>query len=271
MQIASALETAHRNNLIHRDIKPHNIIITEDGIAKVTDFGIAKAVSNSTITAFGSTIGSVHYFSPEHARGGFTDEKSDLYSLGVVLYEMVTGRVPFDADTPVSVALKHMQEEAVEASVINPDIPVSVNKIIVKAMQKDVARRYHSATEMIKDLNMALKSPDANFVRMENFTSQKEEEVEETEPEVKEEKKGKKKKFAKIREFFDEHKVLKVIAYILLAILVFSLALGGTFMALTMGRVKEVQIPELTGLTLDEAKRKSRRVKIKCRGSRREV
>ena len=114
MQIASALETAHRNNIVHRDIKPHNIIITEDGIAKVTDFGIAKAVSNSTITAFGTTIGSVHYFSPEHAKGGYTDAKSDLYSLGVVIYEMVTGRVPFDADTPVSIALKHMQEKPVE-------------------------------------------------------------------------------------------------------------------------------------------------------------
>ena len=109
IQIASALEVAHKNNIVHRDIKPHNIIITEDGVAKVTDFGIAKAVSNSTITAFGTTIGSVHYFSPEHARGGYTDAKSDLYSLGVVMYEMLTGKVPFDADTPVSIALKHMQ------------------------------------------------------------------------------------------------------------------------------------------------------------------
>ena len=127
IQIASALEMAHKNNIIHRDIKPHNIIITEDGIAKVTDFGIAKAVSNSTITAFGTTIGSVHYFSPEHARGGYTDAKSDIYSLGVVMYEMLTGRVPFDADTPVSVALKHMQEEPVEPKEINPNIPSSVN------------------------------------------------------------------------------------------------------------------------------------------------
>ena len=131
IQIASALETAHKNHIIHRDIKPHNIIITEDGVAKVTDFGIAKAVSNSTITAFGTTIGSVHYFSPEHARGGFTDEKSDIYSLGVVMYEMLTGRVPFDADTPVSVALKHMQEEPIAAIVANPNIPIAVNDIIM--------------------------------------------------------------------------------------------------------------------------------------------
>ena len=164
IQIASALETAHRNHIIHRDIKPHNIIITEDGVAKVTDFGIAKAVSNSTITAFGTTIGSVHYFSPEHARGGFTDEKSDLYSLGVVMYEMLTGRVPFDADTPVSVALKHMQEEPVPAKEVNPNIPLAVNDIIMKALKKDTSLRYQSATEMLLDLKRALKDPNGNFV-----------------------------------------------------------------------------------------------------------
>ena len=164
IQIASALEAAHKNNIIHRDIKPHNIIITEDGVAKVTDFGIAKAVSNSTITAFGTTIGSVHYFSPEHARGGYTDAKSDLYSLGIVMYEMLTGRVPFDADTPVSIALKHMQEKPIEPIKLNPSIPFAVNKIIMKAMQKEPALRYQTATEMLRDMTMALKNPEGEFV-----------------------------------------------------------------------------------------------------------
>ena len=164
IQICSALEMAHKNGIVHRDIKPHNIIITEDGIAKVTDFGIAKAVSNSTITAFGTTIGSVHYFSPEHARGGYTDAKSDLYSLGVVMYEMITGKVPFDADTPVSVALKHMQEDPVEPIQLNSRVPVAVNEIILKAMKKDTSERYSSATNMMKDLSMALKNPSGSFV-----------------------------------------------------------------------------------------------------------
>ena len=168
IQICSALEMAHKNGIIHRDIKPHNIIITEDGIAKVTDFGIAKAVSNSTITAFGTTIGSVHYFSPEHARGGYTDAKSDIYSLGVVMYEMITGRVPFDADTPVSVALKHMQEEPIEPVKLNSRVPEAVNQIILKAMKKDASARYGSATEMMKDLSLALKNPTGTFVQQAN-------------------------------------------------------------------------------------------------------
>jgi serine/threonine-protein kinase len=159
-QIASGLSEAHSNHIIHRDIKPHNIIITKAGVAKVTDFGIAKAVSNSTINAFGSTIGSVHYFSPEHARGGYTDEKSDLYSLGVVLYEMLTGKLPFDAETPVSVALKHLQEVPLQPIEVCPDIPENVNNIVMKAMQKDVNNRYSSANEMNIDLQEVLKNPE---------------------------------------------------------------------------------------------------------------
>lgn len=268
MQIASALEMAHRNNIIHRDIKPHNIIITEDGVAKVTDFGIAKAVSNSTITAFGTTIGSVHYFSPEHARGGFTDAKSDLYSLGVVMYEMVTGRVPFDSDTPVSVALKHMQEEPVEPMIIKPDLPKSVNDIILKAMKKNTEERYASATEMLKDLERALKQPDGNFVfenEPDNFKTQRIDldyitKNEQRSKENKEEPKG---KFAKMKKFFEEHKAVKVICIVLACILVFSLAMGGTYLALTLGRAKEVQIPDLSNMTLEQAQEEAKKLKIK--------
>ncbi|MBQ3145291.1 MAG: Stk1 family PASTA domain-containing Ser/Thr kinase [Clostridia bacterium] len=268
MQIASALEMAHRNNIVHRDIKPHNIIITEEGIAKVTDFGIAKAVSNSTITAFGTTIGSVHYFSPEHARGGYTDAKSDLYSLGVVMYEMVTGRVPFDSDTPVSVALKHMQEEPIEPIELKTELPKSVNDIILKAMQKDAEKRYASATEMVKDLEAALKNPNGNFVEgitKADFATQRIDlssiKKSEGKRAIKEEpeKKG---KFAKISKFFEEHKVLKVICIILACVLVFALAMGGTYLALSLGRAKDVQVPNLANLTLDQAKEKVKELNL---------
>jgi len=168
IQICSAIEQAHRNHIVHRDIKPHNIILTADGIAKVTDFGIAKAVTSSTITMAGSTIGSVHYFSPEQARGGFVDEKSDIYSLGIVLYEMVTGRTPFDGETPVAVALKHIQSVPEEPSSINPNIPRSVNDIIMKAMKKEQSCRYQTATEMLADLHRVFKEPDGDFVVFSN-------------------------------------------------------------------------------------------------------
>ena len=267
MQIASALETAHRNNIIHRDIKPHNIIITEEGIAKVTDFGIAKAVSNSTITAFGTTMGSVHYFSPEHARGGFTDAKSDIYSLGVVLYEMLTGKVPFDSDTPVSVALKHMQEEPVHPIVLKPNIPQSVNDIIVKAMQKDPESRYANATEMLRDLEKSLKNPSGEFVfegENRDFRTQRIS-LDYAKKENREDKKDNKKegKFAKIAKFFEKHPVLKIFAIILSCILVFAIAMGGTYLALSLGKAKEVALPNLTKMTLEQAQAKADELKIK--------
>ncbi len=254
IQIASALEAAHKNNIIHRDIKPHNIIITEDGVAKVTDFGIAKAVSNSTITAFGSTIGSVHYFSPEHARGGFTDAKSDLYSLGVVLYEMLTGRVPFDADTPVSIALKHMQEKAVEPIKLNPSIPFAVNQIILKAMQKEPNLRYQSATEMLKDLSMALKNPEGKFVedtRDINFT-QKIGTITDDMLNEKKEKKTNKKEKGKLVQYFEKHPKVKIVLLAIAFILIFITTIFITKMAMDAGTIKDVQIPELVGKTEEE-------------------
>ena len=231
IQIASALEMAHKNNIIHRDIKPHNIIITEDGVAKVTDFGIAKAVSNSTITAFGTTIGSVHYFSPEHARGGFTDAKSDLYSLGVVMYEMVTGRVPFDADTPVSVALKHMQEQPEEPIEVNPNVPIAINKIIMRALQKDTTLRYQTATEMLIDLRKALKNPNGDFVDDKEYDPTAATQIINTEMynNVKnrdnEDQAENGKKENKLKRFIKNHKKLSIFIGL---ILLFSLSLGGT-------------------------------------------
>lgn len=163
IQICSALEHAHRNFIVHRDIKPHNIMITKDGIAKVTDFGIARAVTSATITMVGSTIGSVHYFSPEQARGGFIDEKSDLYSLGITIYEMVTGTVPFDGESPVAIALKHIQEKPEKPIDINPKIPKGLNDLIIKAMKKDQNLRYQTASEMLADLQRVLADPDAKI------------------------------------------------------------------------------------------------------------
>ena len=153
-EIASALESAHRNNLVHCDIKPHNILVMPDGHIKVTDFGIARAVSASTMTYSGSVMGSVHYFSPEQAKGTVITTKSDVYSLGVVLYEMLTGQLPFNGETSVSIALKHLQEEPVPIRQLNPSIPPVLEAIVQKAMSKDPADRPNS-TELYADLNQA--------------------------------------------------------------------------------------------------------------------
>lgn len=163
-QICAGLEHAHKNHIIHRDIKSQNILVNEELVAKVTDFGIARASTNSTITMTGNTIGSVHYFSPEQAKGQHTDEKSDIYSLGIVMYEMITGRVPFDADTPVSVALKQIQELPIPPIQYDKEMPVAVNDIIMKALQKEPRLRYQSATEMLKDLQAVLENPQSTVI-----------------------------------------------------------------------------------------------------------
>lgn len=162
-QICLALEHAHNNNIVHRDVKPQNILITQDGIVKVTDFGIARASSSSTLTNTGSVIGSAYYISPEQARGGYTDGKADIYSLGTVMYEMATGRVPFQGESPVVVALKHIQEEVVKPSEINPDVPAALEDIILKALEKNSSSRYETAAAMIKDLDRASADPDSHL------------------------------------------------------------------------------------------------------------
>lgn len=164
IQVGMALDTAHQNGIVHRDIKPHNILITRDRIAKVTDFGIAHASTNHTITlTSGGALGSVHYFSPEQARGGIVSPSSDIYSLGVTLFEMVTGRVPFDGENSVAIAVKHLQEPVPYASNFVPGIPQGLDAIIQKAMQKDPKLRYKSIREMVTELDALMVDPNGSY------------------------------------------------------------------------------------------------------------
>ncbi len=165
IQMVTGLQAAHNHHIIHRDIKPQNIIISKEGKVKVTDFGIARATT-ATQTISTSVMGSVHYTSPEQARGGAVDQKSDIYSVGITMYEMITGHVPFDGDSTVSVALKHLQEEIVSPSEEVPDIPYSLECIIMKCTQKNPERRYHDCASLIQDLKRSLVDPDGDFVTM---------------------------------------------------------------------------------------------------------
>ncbi|MCM1388048.1 MAG: Stk1 family PASTA domain-containing Ser/Thr kinase [Bacillus sp. (in: Bacteria)] len=164
IQVSMGIEAAHNNHIIHRDIKPQNIIISKEGKVKVTDFGIAKAATSNTITS--NVMGSVHYTSPEQARGGYSDEKSDIYSLGITMFEMLTGRVPFNGETTVAIAIKHIQEELPSPREYISEIPVSVEQIVYKCCQKSPDRRYQSMGELIVDLKQSLMHPDEDFVKV---------------------------------------------------------------------------------------------------------
>lgn len=164
IQVSMGIEAAHNNHIIHRDIKPQNIMISKEGKVKVTDFGIAKAVSSNTITS--NVMGSVHYTSPEQARGGFSDEKSDIYSLGITMFEMLTGRVPFNGETTVAIAIKHIQEPMPSPREYVAEIPISVEQIVFKCTQKSPDRRYQSMSELIADLKRSLMKPDEDFVKI---------------------------------------------------------------------------------------------------------
>ncbi|MDF2878998.1 MAG: hypothetical protein K0S30_2094 [Clostridia bacterium] len=159
MQIVSALRHAHRKKIVHRDIKPQNILVTHDNVLKVTDFGIAKAVDSSTVVATGNAIGSVHYFSPEQAKGKYVNETSDLYSCGIVLFELATKKLPFEADSHISIALKHINEEMPKPSEFNPAIMANLEQLILKASQKSQSARYQNADEMLKDMKGVAVDP----------------------------------------------------------------------------------------------------------------
>lgn len=170
IQVSAGLEVAHNNHIVHRDIKPQNIIISREGKVKVTDFGIAKATTSQTTTS--SAMGSVHYASPEQARGGYVDHRSDIYSLGIVMYEMVTGRVPFDGETAVTVAVKHLQEQMVPPSKYCPEIPYSLEQIIKKCTEKSPDRRYQDIGDLMADLKQSLVDPNGDFVQMVDLDEQ---------------------------------------------------------------------------------------------------
>jgi len=162
-QICSGLEHAHKKGIIHKDIKPENIMITKEGILKITDFGIAKALNQGTIATGGLTMGSVHYFSPEQARGGFVDAKAVVYSLGVLVYEMITGKLPFEGETAISIAMQHLESEPVRPSVFNPSMPKSLEAVILKAMKKEQGERYQTATQMLIDLKKVYVGSEVRY------------------------------------------------------------------------------------------------------------
>lgn len=251
-QMASALSLAHKNHIIHRDVKPHNILITRDGVAKITDFGIAKAVDAATIVGHSNTImGSVHYFSPEQARGGYVDDKSDIYSLGIVLYELVTGKVPFDADNPVAVALMHINDEILPPSQLVEGLPTAVENIIMKATNKYSINRYSSADEMLE----ALKNADivANIVGANNnnvkpaiIAPVAANDVKTKEKDLNNVKGKKPKKKFK----FNKFKVAAAVLALICAIPVSSLILSGIS---AMGASGTIEVPDLSGMTYEQA------------------
>ncbi len=271
-QVASALGLAHRNNIIHRDVKPHNIMITRDGTAKLADFGIAKAVSNSTIMAneTNRVIGSVHYFSPEQARGAYVDERSDIYSLGIVLYEMLTGQVPFDGENPVQVALMHINDEITPPSQLVSGIPPALEKLVMKATDKFQSNRYKNTDEMIEELgnidfvtkmvgDSILAASDIEEFQEKNRLKQRqnqelEDEIfEDMKPQKKKEKKQKPVKSVKADD--DDRPARKSKKPLIIAAVVIGvIALTGAILFASGFFGGGLKAPDLEGKTTDEAK-----------------
>jgi serine/threonine protein kinase len=261
-QICNALHHAHENNIVHRDIKPHNVLISKEGRVKVTDFGIARAITSNTMTHTGSVLGSVHYFSPEQARGGITDVKSDIYSLGVVLYEMVTGELPFSGESPITVALKHLQDYFVEPRQLNPEIPQSVENIILKALAKDPHVRYPSTREMYHDLENALIRPDVpKFVPPVQTVEQKTIQIpaiglqQASRDDQREEKASMERTQGSVQQKENRRKKWwKPFVWIFSVLLILILGLSaGYYLMFAYNRPPDVQVPRVIGMTYDEA------------------
>lgn len=261
-QVAAGLSAAHKKGIVHRDVKPHNILMTEDGIAKITDFGIAKAVTNTTIVDSGkdNVMGSVHYFSPEQAKGANVDEKSDIYSLGIVLYEMLTGKVPFDGDNPVTIALMQINEPVTPPSVFNHNVPPGLERIVMKAVEKQPKNRFDSADEMIDALDKMevvnrvvgdsiydgaeeLNEAYDNYDNYDTYSFGREELNKEAGRNKKSKGKGSKNK--------------KKIAIIAAAVIVALAALVGIGFATGLFDKKDIEVPDFRGMTIEEAEDKA--------------
>lgn len=260
IQIGKALEHAHKNNIIHRDIKPHNILVTSDGVVKVTDFGIAKSSDSATITNSSKVMGSAHYFSPEQAKGNVVDCRTDIYSLGIVLYELVTGRVPFDAESPVSVALKHIQEPVVPPKEINENIPDSLNKLILKAIEKEPIRRYQNVSDMVNDMKSIQRNKELNII-MSDYDQDatrvlNSDEINKT-LEMQAPKRSRKNN---VSSNGNKKKKLRIAVLILIVLV----SISGIFaFSQLMGKSGEVKIPQIVGLKQDEAKKLVEDAKLK--------
>lgn len=298
VQVCSAMEVAHAHNIIHRDIKPQNIMISKEGKVKVTDFGIAKATSSNTIST--NVMGSVHYTSPEQARGGYSDAKSDIYSLGITMYEMITGQLPFDGDSTVSIALKHLQEDITEPSELVEDIPYSLEQIILKCTQKSPDRRYSNISQLEKDLRHSLADPDGDFVVIAPFDAsttrmitpeelsriQKAAEYEEDEEEYPyddddddddyEERRARRKDANKKEIDPKMAKIMKILTIVVSVIFVFILifVIGKAIGVFSTGsgedtkvesEDKKVEVPDLVGKTLEEAEKVCKKAGFKIK------